>query len=139
MWRFRAEDELRERLTRMDFLKIAGTGTAGLALLGASAATSGCSYLPEGGSKVNVVVVIIDSLRKDHVGAYGNSWIKTPNLDALARESLRFTRPYPEAIPSIPARRGIHTGLRSFPFRDWEKWYEDDVGLRGWQPIPRDQ
>ena len=88
---------------------------------------------------MNVVVVIIDSLRKDHVGAYGNDWIKTPSLDALAKESLRFTRAYPEAIPSIPARRAIHTGIRSFPFRGWEKWCEDDVGLRGWQPIPRDQ
>ncbi len=88
---------------------------------------------------MNVVVVIVDSLRKDHVGAYGNDWIETPSLDALAKESLRFTRAYPESIPSIPARRGIHTGIRSFPFRDWEKWYEDDVGLRGWQPIPRDQ
>jgi arylsulfatase A-like enzyme len=53
---------------------------------------------------MNVVLVIIDSLRKDHVGVYGNGWIKTPNMDALAEESLRFTRPYPEAIPSIPAR-----------------------------------
>ena len=88
---------------------------------------------------MNVVVVIVDSLRKDHVGAYGNDWIKTPNLDTLANESLRFTRAYPESIPSIPARRAIHTGLRSFPFRGWEKWSEDDVGLRGWQPIPRDQ
>ena len=88
---------------------------------------------------MNVVVVIIDTLRKDHVGAYGNNWIKTPSLDVLAKESLRFTRPYPESIPSIPARRGIHTGMRSFPFRGWEKWCEDDVGLRGWQPIPRDQ
>ena len=88
---------------------------------------------------MNVVVVIIDSLRKDHIGAYGNEWIKTPNMDALARESLRFSRAYPESMPSIPARRGIHTGLRSFPFRGWEKWSEDDVGLRGWQPIPRDQ
>jgi len=118
MWRFRAEDELRVRLTRKDFLKAAGTGTAGLALLGASAATSGCSYLPEGGSKVNVVVVIVDSLRRDHVGAYGNGWIKTPNLDALAKESLLFTHSYPESIPTIPARRAIHTGVRTWPFRD---------------------
>jgi arylsulfatase A-like enzyme len=130
-------------LTRRDFLKVAGAGVAGTTLLG----TAGCSrfaqlpeeYLPRGGSRMNVVVVIVDSLRKDHVGAYGNDWIKTPSLDALAKESLRFTRAYPESIPSIPARRGIHTGIRSFPFRDWEKWYEDDVGLRGWQPIPRDQ
>jgi arylsulfatase A-like enzyme len=114
-----------------------------MALLG----TAGCSrlaklpedYLPKGGSKMNVILVIIDSLRKDHVGAYGNPWIKTPNLDALAKESLRFTRAYPESIPSIPARRAIHTGLRSFPFRGWHKWSEDDVGLRGWQPIPRNQ
>jgi arylsulfatase A-like enzyme len=130
-------------LTRRDFLKVAGAGAAGMALLG----TAGCSrlarlpedYLPKGGSRMNIVVVIVDSLRKDHVGAYGNPWIKTPNMDALARESLRFNRAYPEAIPSIPARRGIHTGLRSFPFRGWVKWSEDDVGLRGWQPIPRDQ
>ncbi|MDQ3793976.1 MAG: sulfatase-like hydrolase/transferase, partial [Actinomycetota bacterium] len=130
-------------LTRRDFLKVAGAGAAGVTLLG----TAGCSrfaqlpeeYLPRGGSKMNVVVVLVDSLRKDHVRAYGNDRIETPNLDALANESLLFTRAYPEAIPSIPARRGIHTGIRSFPFRDWEKWYEDDVSLRGWQPIPRDQ
>ncbi len=85
------------------------------------------------------MVVVTDSLRKDHIGAYGNEWIKTPNIDALAKESLRFSRAYPESMPSIPARRGIHTGLRSFPFRGWEKWSEDDVALRGWQPIPRDQ
>jgi arylsulfatase A-like enzyme len=130
-------------LTRRDFLKVAGTGTAGLALLG----TAGCNrvatlpdeYLPTGGSRMNVILVIVDTLRRDHVGAYGNDWIKTPSLDALANESLRFTRPYPESIPSIPARRGIHTGIRTFPFRNWEKWSEDDVGLWGWQPIPKYQ
>ena len=134
---------MEQTLTRRDFLKVAGAGAAGMALLG----SAGCSrfaklpkeYLPRGGSRMNVVVVIIDTLRKDHVGAYGNPWIKTPNLDALAKDSLRFTRAYPESIPSIPARRAIHTGLRSFPFRGWHKWCEDDVGLRGWQPIPRDQ
>jgi arylsulfatase A-like enzyme len=66
---------------------------------------------------MNVVVVIVDSLRKDHVGAYGNGWVKTPNLDALAGESLRFTRAYPESAPTICARRAIYTGMRTFPFR----------------------
>src|SRR5215216_2386105 len=139
MWRFRAEDELRVRLTRKDFLKAAGTGTAGLALLGASAATSGCSYLPEGGSKVNVVVVIVDSLRRDHVGAYGNGWIKTPNLDALAKEGLVFDRSYPESIPTIPARRAIHTGVRTWPFRDWHPVSDDGFKPYGWAPVPEDQ
>jgi arylsulfatase A-like enzyme len=83
----------------------------------------------------------VDSLRKDHVGAYGNDWIRTPSLDALAEESLRFTRAYPESIPSIPARRAIHTGTRTWPFRggDLANVNEDDLGLWGWEPIPEDQ
>lgn len=88
---------------------------------------------------MNIVLVLVDSLRKDHVAAYGNDWIQTPNIDALAGESLRFTRAYPESMPSIPTRRGIHTGLRTFPFRGWERTSEYDVGLWGWQPIPEDQ
>ena len=96
-------------------------------------------YLPSGGSRMNVILVIIDSLRRDHLGVYGNEWIKTPNLDALARESLRFDRSYPESLPTILARRAIHTGIRTFPFRDWQKWYDEDVNLWGWQPIREDR
>jgi arylsulfatase A-like enzyme len=91
---------------------------------------------------MNVVLVIIDSLRKDHVGAYGmERAVKTPSLDALAAESLRFTRPYPESVPSIPARRAIHTGVRTWPFRggDLTNVNEDDLGLWGWEPIPEEQ
>src|SRR5919202_2677288 len=128
------EDGLAQTLTRRDFLKAAGAGAAGMALLGAA----GCSrfarlpedYLPKGGSRMNVVVVIIDSLRKDHVGAYGNDWIKTPNLDSLASESLRFTHAHPEAMATIPVRRAIHTGMRTWPTRP---------PYFGWKSIPSRQ
>jgi arylsulfatase A-like enzyme len=131
------------RLTRKEFLKVAGAGATGMVLLGAP----GCNrltgppeeYLPRGGSRMNVVVVILDSLRKDHVGAYGNRWIRTPNVDALAGDSLRFTRAYPESGPTINARRAIHTGTRSWPFRDWGVPKGEDVILQGWQPIPEGQ
>jgi arylsulfatase A-like enzyme len=83
--------------------------------------------------------VILDTLRKDHVGAYGNPWIKTPNLDALAKESLRFTRAYPESLPTICARRAIHTGIRTWPFRNWQPPKGVDFGVWGWQPIPEGQ
>jgi arylsulfatase A-like enzyme len=138
---------LKERLTRKGFLKVAGAGVAGAAVLGAA----GCGtlaksftqvpdeYLPKGGSKVNVILVVLDSLRRDHVGAYGNSWIKTPNLDALARQSLLFTRSYPESIPTIPARRAIHTGVRTWPFRDWHPVSDDGFKPYWWAPIPKDQ
>ena len=124
-------------LTRRDFLKVAGTGAAGAALLGTSALSSSCGS--QLGGETNVVLIILDTLRKDHVGAYGNSWIKTPNLDALARESLRFTRAYPESLPTICARRAIHTGMRTWPFRDWHRYKGVGVNLWGWQPIPEDQ
>jgi arylsulfatase A-like enzyme len=132
---------LPERLTRRDFLKVAGVGTAGVATLGLSAAFGSryTEYLPEGGSKVNVILVVLDSLRRDHVGAYGHGWIKTPNLDALAKQSLLFTHPYPESIPTIPARRAIHTGVRTWPFRNWHPVPDDGFKPYGWAPIPEDQ
>jgi len=34
----------------------------------------------------NVILIVLDSLRRDHVGAYGNDWIDTSNIDALAAE-----------------------------------------------------
>ncbi len=130
-------------LTRRDFLKVAGAGGAGAALLG-SQALSGCGsvpvdYLPGGGARMNVVVVILDSLRKDHVGAYGNEWIRTPNLDALAKECLRFTCAYPESVPTICARRAIHTGLRTWPFRNWVPQKGETFYPAGWQRIPEYQ
>jgi arylsulfatase A-like enzyme len=82
--------------------------------------------------------VIIDSLRKDHVGAYGSDLMRTPNLDALAKESLRFARAYPEAMPTIPARRAIHTGMRTFPFKDRPE-QQRMAPVYGWLPIPEEQ
>ncbi len=89
-------------------------------------------------NSMNVVLVILDSLRKDHVGVYGGA-AKTPNLDALSGESLRFTRAYPESMPTIPARRALHTGLRTFPFRNWEPMEGEPFMPAGWAPIPEDQ
>jgi arylsulfatase A-like enzyme len=127
---------LSRTLTRREFLKVAGAGVAGGTLLSASSLASGCARGPDG---VNVVLVIIDSVRRDHVGAYGNRWIHTPNLDALARESLLFTRPYPESMPTLCARRAIHTGIRTWPFENWHPAKGDEISLWGWQPIPNDQ
>ena len=66
---------------------------------------------------MNAILVILDSLRKDHIGAYGNDEIQTPNLDALAGESFRLTRAYPDSLPTLCARRAINTGLRPCTLR----------------------
>jgi arylsulfatase A-like enzyme len=88
---------------------------------------------------VNVILVILDSLRKDHIGVYGNDRIQTPNLDALAKESLRFTRAYPESLPTLCARRAIHTGMRTWPFRNFVRLPGETFQPAGWQPIPEVQ
>jgi arylsulfatase A-like enzyme len=129
-WMRPGDGGVKKTLTRRHFLKVAGAGMAGAVLIGGA----GCAGTPE----MNVVLIIIDSLRKDHVGAYGNSWIKTPSLDAFARESLRFTRAYPESLPTICARRAIHTGFRTFPYKDRPS-EQRHAPAYGWLPIPREQ
>lgn len=69
---------------------------------------------------MNLVMIIIDTLRKDHCGCYGNEWIETPNLDALAKESAVFDAAYPESLPTLPsaprhAHRQIHLSLSRLP------------------------
>ena len=42
----------------------------------------------------NVVLVVLDSVRADHVGAYGYERPTTPRLDALASKGIQFERAY---------------------------------------------
>jgi arylsulfatase A-like enzyme len=55
--------------------------------------------LPEGPHRPNadVVLITVDALRADHVGAYGYPRAVTPNIDALARRGVRFGRAYAQA------------------------------------------
>ena len=79
----------------------------------------------------NVLVVIMDSLRAD---AVYERWVRTPNMDALARQGLRFTNVFPEGMPTVPARNAMLSGRRQFPFRGWY----DRRGLiaaPGWEPL----
>ena len=39
---------------------------------------------------MNVIIIMADSWRVDHIGYYGNEWIQTPNLDRFAEESCVF-------------------------------------------------
>lgn len=53
----------------------------------------------------------IDTLRADHVGAYGSQLGATPTLDRLAREGLRFERTYAHVPLTLPSHTSIMTGL----------------------------
>lgn len=58
----------------------------------------------------NVVLVLTDDLGWYDLGCYGNPYHETPNLDALARESVRFTQAYAAAPVCSPTRASLLTG-----------------------------
>lgn len=95
---------------------------------------------------MNLILIVIDSLRKDCVSAYGPTvglqWfgkdVETPNLDRFASSAMTFTRAFPESLPTVVFRRAINTGRRMFPFRNYRPTKWDIVYLPGWQPIDED-
>ena len=107
---------LRMRLSRRGFLQAGAAGAAGATLLSGT----GCDVPGEASTEqTNVLLLIIDSLRPDHIGAYGSPQVQTPNIDSLAARGLRFNRAFPEAMVTLPARRSIFTSRRIFPFRNF--------------------
>lgn len=83
---------------------------------------------------MNVLVLCADTFRADHLGCYGNDWIETPRLDALAKQSVRFENFYAEGLPTLPARRVLYTGRRIFPFHS-QPQKGDMIQLPGWHPL----
>ena len=78
---------------------------------------------------MNVIVVMLDTLRPDHLGCYGNPWIKTPNLDKFASEAAIFERFYAEGLPTLPVRTALFTGRYTLPFRGWQRLEPSDVPI----------
>lgn len=75
----------------------------------------------------NVVVLLLDSLNRHEIGAYGGKNFDTPNLDRFAARSVRFTNHHTGSLPCIPARHDILVGAWDFLWRPWgsiELWEE---------------
>src|SRR5918912_3385114 len=73
----------------------------------------------------NVVVIVSDTFRRDHLGTYGNQVIRTPYLDEFARSAVVFDHHVVSSFPTMPARADILTGTFSYAHM-------------GWEPLPRD-
>ena len=75
------------------------------------------------------IVVLLDSLNRHMLGAYGGSEFDTPELDRFAARSLRFLRHYSGSLPCMPARHDILCGALDFLWKPWgsiEVW-EDAI------------
>ena len=78
---------------------------------------------------MNVIWIVSDTFRQDHMGAYGNKTIRTPSLDALAAKSVRFDRHYAGAFPTMPTRADHATGRWTMSFMGWEPLPESETTL----------
>ena len=60
--------------------------------------------------KPNILLVLSDDHSAPYLGCYGNPDLKTPNIDRIANEGIRFDRAYTDAPQCVPSRATIMTG-----------------------------
>ncbi len=63
--------------------------------------------------------MLLDSLNRHMIGAYGGSEFSTPNLDRLASRAMTFQKHYTGSLPCMPARHDILVGNMDFLWRPW--------------------
>jgi hypothetical protein len=95
---------------RRDFLKAASFGATSLLL--------SCNRIKNTASakhkkKPNIVYILADDLGYAELGCYGQKKIKTPNIDKLAAEGMRFTQHYSGNPVCAPSRCALMTGLHT--------------------------
>lgn len=102
-------------LNRRDFLNTVGLAAASVAIQGyTSAAKQPTTEVNK--SKPNIVLFLADDQGIDDVGCYGNNVIRTPNIDQLAKEGLRFNLAFTPTAMCSPSRSALYTGL--YPHRN---------------------
>lgn len=61
----------------------------------------------------NIILILADDLGYGDLGSYGQKTIRTPNLDRMAREGIRFTQFYAGSTVCAPSRSVLMTGLHT--------------------------
>src|SRR4051812_25828105 len=83
-------------------------------LLLVAAPTHAAEGAPAAGKRQpNIILILADDLGYGDLGCYGNPSIKTPNLDRLAAEGVRFTQGYAGSTVCLPSRAVLMTGLHT--------------------------
>lgn len=68
---------------------------------------------------MKTIVILMDSLNRRFLPAYGNTWVRTPNIDRLAARSCVFDNHFVGSAPCMPARHDLLTGRIDFLERNW--------------------
>jgi len=96
-----------DNLSRRDFLKLGGVAAGMLATSG----LVGSALAGENQTRPNILMVMVDTLRADHVGCYGYGSPTTPTIDALAKEGMRFENAFSASSWTTPSVMSAFTSL----------------------------
>jgi arylsulfatase A-like enzyme len=92
----------------------------------------------------NILLIVVDNQPASILGAYGNPDVKTPNIDRLADEGVRFTRAFAVHGMCSPTRATLLTGLlpSQHGVQDWlddeemKNWPSDWNAIREYRTLP---
>jgi arylsulfatase A-like enzyme len=108
-------------------------------VIGAGLMTAGCTGEPEravipdfsdGSRRPNVLIVLVDALRRDHLGAYGYPLPTSPAIDAFAAGSVRFDRAYSHSTWTKPSVATLFTSVYPEQHGLGRVGFEDESGFR---------
>lgn len=97
-------------MNRRDFMRYVGSSAI---LAGMSGVLEG---MDSGRERANVFIIFSDDLPKRDLGCYGNKVVRTPRIDRLASEGMRFENMYTTSPTCVPSRVSLFTGL--YPCRN---------------------
>lgn len=127
------------KINRRDFLAGMGAAGATAVLTNHEKITNAARnlkpvFLPtilraSSGGSLNFITIMCDSLRYDHVGFLGNSWIQTPNIDGFAAQSQVFDHAYAGGYPTVLNRMELFLGRFMYPRYGWENMPSDTAVL----------
>ena len=95
---------------RRNFLKQAFSSAAALSVSGC---TNGLRQVGSSKDKPNIIFIMADDLGYGDLGCYGQAQIKTPHIDRLAAQGMRFTDHYAGSTVCAPSRCSLMTGLHT--------------------------